>query len=202
MSNLHSYPVLLHLPAKSRLFAIMMVILICSITGPFALSKDQYGIPESPKKSTITDGELLGWVGKWQGHCHVGADSMPVEIRWKLTDDGIWMRGDFKIWSDFKKVALIHNEIIYIRPDSTPGEYKGIGFGEDGTCRMGRAEIKDRVWDWTWTYDNGSQEKGKLVFYAQGEITYDAAVADANGLGVKTLNYDITRPVTSYQSKY
>ncbi len=173
--------------------------LICAATGPFAQSKDHLGIADSIKTAPITDSELLGWAGKWQGHCHVGTDSLPIEVKWKLTDDGKWLRGEFRIWNNFKKAALVHNEIIFIRPDNTEGIYKGVAIGENGNCRMGRAQIKDRTWEWTWNYDNGNQEKGKLVFYDQGEITYDATVMDAEGKEMNILDYDITRPIVLIQ---
>lgn len=202
MSNRHSLPVTLRFPNRGRWFIIIMAVLFCTITGSLARSNDQKGITDSLKISPITDIRLLDWVGKWQGHCHVATDSIPIEINWKLADDGQWLRGEFKIWRDFKKSALIRNEIIFIRPDDKAGIYKGVAIGEDGSCCMGRAEIRDRVWEWTWTYDNGNQEKGELVLYTQGEITYDATVTDTSGMKVKTLDYDITRPYMVVQSKY
>ena len=199
MSNRKFFKVKRTMSGKGHWIAIMMVVLICTVSGSFALSKEQYGNNGSSKIVPITDGELLGWVGKWQGHCHVGPDSLPIEIRWKLSDDRQWLRGEFKIWSDFQKKSIIHSEIIFIRPDNAAGIYKGVALAEDGNCRIGRAEIKDRVWEWSWTYDNGSQEHGKLVLYAQGEITYDARVVDAQGREIKTLDYDITRPYLAEQ---
>jgi|WetSurMetagenome_2_1015567.scaffolds.fasta_scaffold256438_2 hypothetical protein len=202
MSNQYSNPAAPNFLVKSRWFTIMLVVFLCAAPVSFAQSKNQYGSAGSTKMTEINDAELLGWAGKWQGHCHVDADSIPIEIKWKLADDGQWMRGEFKIWTDFKKATLLHNEIIFIRPAETFGTYKGIAIGDDGNCRMGQAKITNREWDWTWSYDNGNQEKGKLLFFGQGEIMYDATVVDAGGTVVKTLNYDITRPSVSQQSKY
>ena len=144
---------------------------------------------------TITDQELLYWVGKWSGTDSIGDKSYPMEIVWKLTMEDRWMQGDMKVWSDGRKTSLLHEHIFFVRPSDTAGLYTGFAFSNEGASLTGRATMKEGVWKWSWNYNNGDQENAEMVCYSMGKMIYKGTVTGKDGTTLTSIEYDLNKPV-------
>ena len=121
--------------------------------------------------SPISDPQLLKWIGNWKGTYTMGNDSMPMEIKWKLSLNDRWLQGTLKRWSDNKKKSLISEDMLYIHPSDIEGVYSGYVLGISGISATGRAVVSEGLWKWTWEYENGNHEEGELFCFSMGKCT-------------------------------
>jgi hypothetical protein len=157
-------------------------------------SKTNKSATSEEARTKITDQELLYWEGKWSGTSMIDDKSYPMEIVWKLTMDDRWMQGDMRVWSDARKTSLLHEHFFFVRPSDTAGIYTGYGFSNEGMSLVGRATMKEGVWKWSWTYNNGDKENAEMVCYSMGKMIYKGKVTGSDGTVLTSIDYELNKP--------
>jgi hypothetical protein len=142
--------------------------------------------------SGITDPALLDLVGFWSGTYTMGEESGLAELKWEKAVSGQWLQGTLRFWKGTDKGALVYDEFVFLRP-TAPGVYKGSTVDNSGVAQVAEGTVKDGIWQWTWSYDDGHFETGLMNTSDPNKTVYSGKVVDKDGKPAGEFTFDLTR---------